>query len=120
MSDPIESPLRTEPAPPRKTLIDKPIRPGTTLPKTVAISNVTVALDGTRQHAEITCPDGMTARGLAQPRTETGKTAISAFRMYQLSGEDVDRLGHRRTARIDFAGKRAGPVVSIGLICKRR
>src|SRR4051794_32625569 len=103
-----------------RTLIDKPIRPGTALPKTVAISNLTVALDGKRQHAEITCPDGMTARGLAQPRTRTGKAALGALRMYQLANEDVDRLGHRRTARIDFAGKSAGPVVSIGLICKRR
>ena len=100
-----------------KAILGAPIRPGTKLPKTVALSTLTVTL-GKPASAKVSCPAGMTARGLAQPRTQAGKTALSAFRMYQLSDADVDRLGHRRTVTIEYAGK--GGVVSIGVICKRR
>src|SRR4051812_13350609 len=104
-----------------KAIIGEPIRAGTKLPSTVALSTLTVRL-GEPAGAEVSCPPGMTARGLRQPRTQTDKNAIGLFRMYQLSKEDVDRLGRRRTVRIDYAGKRGAEpvVVSIGVICKRR
>jgi RNA polymerase sigma factor (sigma-70 family) len=109
-----------------KTLIGKPIRPGTKLPANVAIANLTVRLDDTaRHHAKVTCPPGMHSNGLSQPRTQDGKEALGQLRMYNLSDRDVDLLERntgRRTAVVDYAAKRpaSGTVISVGTLCKRR
>jgi predicted transcriptional regulator len=109
-----------------KTLIGKPIRPGTKLPASVAIANLTVRLDDTApHHAKVTCPPGMHSNGLSQPRTQDGKVATSRLRMYQLSDRDVDLLERdtgRRTAVVDYAAKKPAPgtVISVGTLCKRR
>jgi RNA polymerase sigma factor (sigma-70 family) len=107
-------------------LIGKPVRPGTKLPASVAIANLTVQLgDGQVHHAKVSCPPGMHSNGLAQPRTQDGKVALGDLRMYNLSDRDVDLLRRntgRRTAVIDYKAKQlATPVViSVGTLCKRR
>jgi hypothetical protein len=109
-----------------KTLIGKPIRPGTKLPASVAIASLTVEIgDGEVHHAKVTCPPGMRSNGLAQPRTQDGKVALGNLRMYNLSDRDADLLRRgtgRRTAVIDYRSKTlATPVViSVGTLCKRR
>jgi predicted transcriptional regulator len=109
-----------------KTLIGKPIRPGTKLPADVAIANLTVELgDGKRHQAKVACPPGMIAAGLAEPRTQDGRSALHDLRMYQYSARDMDLLeteSGRRTATVRYQGGRlATPVViSVGTMCKRR
>ena len=109
-----------------KTLIGKPIRPGTPLGPNVAIASLTVQIgDGAVHHARVTCPPGMRSNGLAQPRAQDGKVALSNLRMYNLSDRDTDLLERntgRRTAVIDYKSKKlATPVViSVGTLCKRR
>jgi RNA polymerase sigma factor (sigma-70 family) len=109
-----------------KTLIGKPIRPGTKLPASVAIANLTVRIgDGAVHHAKVTCPPGMISNGLAQPRTQDGKEALGNLRMYNLSDRDttlLERRTGRRTAVIDYRSKKlATPlVISVGTLCKRR
>jgi RNA polymerase sigma factor (sigma-70 family) len=109
-----------------KTLIGKPIRPGTKLPTSVAIANFTVQLaDGKPHHAKVTCPPGMESHGLAEPRTQDGKSALRHLRMYNLSDRDTDLLERdrgRRTAVIDYAAKPVTTpiVISVGTLCRRR
>jgi RNA polymerase sigma factor (sigma-70 family) len=109
-----------------RSLIGKPIRPGTRLPPSAAIANVTVALgDGARHQARPACPAGMVAHGLAIPRTQDGKEAIGFLRMYQLSDRDADLLGRDRGRRrpvVRYQGKALGSplVISVGTLCKRR
>ena len=109
-----------------KTLIGKPIRPGTKLPTSAAIANFTVQLsDSAVHHAKVTCPPGMISHGLAQPRTQDGKAALSTLRMYNLALRDVQLLRRgtgRRTAGVDYAAKRSTQpvVISVGVLCKRR
>jgi hypothetical protein len=109
-----------------KTLIGKPIRPGTKLPSSVAIANFTVQLaDSKPHHAKVTCPPGMISQGLAEPRTQDGKSALRRLRMYNISDRDADLLRRergRRTAVIDYAAKplTTPVVISVGTMCKRR
>jgi hypothetical protein len=109
-----------------KALIGKPIRPGTKLPADAAIANFTVELgDGRRHQAKVTCPPGMIANGLAQPRTQDGKAATGRLRMYQLSDRDMDLLEAgtgRRTAVIRYSARKLPTplVISVGTLCKRR
>ena len=109
-----------------KTVIGKPIRPGTKLPANVAIANLTVRLgDGERHQAKVTCPPGMIAVGLAEPRAQDGKSALRDLRMYQYSDRDMDLLeakSGRRTAVIRYRAKTPAPgtVISVGTLCKRR
>jgi RNA polymerase sigma factor (sigma-70 family) len=109
-----------------KVLIGKPIRPGTKLPSSVAIANLTVQLgDGQVHHAKVSCPPGMHSNGLAQPRLQDGKVATGQLRMYNLSDRDVDLLRRntgRRTAVIDYKAKKLPTplVISVGTLCKRR
>jgi hypothetical protein len=109
-----------------KQLIGKPIRPGTRLPANVAIANLTVTLgDGRRHQAEVVCPPGMIAAGLAEPRRQDGRSALHDLRMYQYSERDMellDRGSGRRAAVIRYASEplTAPLVVSVGTMCKRR
>jgi RNA polymerase sigma factor (sigma-70 family) len=109
-----------------KTLIGKPIRPGTKLPADVAIANLTVALaDGDRHQVTVTCPAGMIASGLAEPRTQAGRSALRDLRMYQYSAHDMDLLEAgkgRRTAVIRYSARKLPTplVISVGTLCKRR
>ncbi|WP_053225920.1 RNA polymerase sigma factor [Solirubrobacter soli] len=108
-----------------KQLIGKPIRPGTKLPANVAIASLTVQLaDGERHQATVTCPVGMIASGLAEPRTQDGKSALRQLRMYQYSDRDMDLLQEksgRRTPVIRYRAKTPAPgtVISVGTLCKR-
>ena len=108
-----------------KALIGKPIRAGTKLPSNVAIATLTVRLDkpGT-QIARVTCPAGMTAYGLTQPRLENGTLASRHISMYQYSDRDVEALRGkgRRTAAIRYRARTpSNPVViRVGTFCRRR
>ena len=114
-----------------RALIGKPIRAGTKLPSSVAISTVTVALPAAEQRVvkrsvTVTCPAGMDGAGLAQPRLPSGKVANRQLHMYQYSDPDVVALEHRRPNRrvtIEYAADRHLPapvVVRVGTMCKRR
>jgi hypothetical protein len=113
-----------------KTLIGKPIRPGTKLPPNVAMSTVTVALPAGAQRivkrsVRVTCPAGMGAAGLAQPRRRDGSVAVRGLRMYRYSNADIDALAHggRHTAVIQYAAVKNLPaplVVRVGTLCKQR
>ena len=109
-----------------KTLIGKPIRAGTKLPSNIAIATLTVQLKpAVRAVARVTCPAGMGAAGLAQPREQDGSVAVGSFAAYQYSNQDVHALAHggRHTATIIYKGDRdlkAPAVVRIGTLCKRR
>ena len=109
-----------------KALIGKPIRSGTKLPSSVAIATLTVKLQpGVRAVARVSCPAGMGAAGLAQPRAQDGSVALGSFAAYQYSDRDVHALAHggRHTATIIYKpdrGLKTPAVVRIGTLCKRR
>jgi hypothetical protein len=74
----------------------------------------------------VTCPPGMTGRGLTQPRYANGQVALRNLREYQLSNRDMDVVaggGHgRHTVAIRYAAARNLPapvVVTVGTVCKR-
>jgi RNA polymerase sigma factor (sigma-70 family) len=109
-----------------KSLIGKPIRSGTSLGSKVAIATLTVRVaPGVRAVAHVTCPAGMGAAGLAQPRAQDGSVATGSLRAYQYSNRDVAALRHggRHTAAIIYKGKADLPapvVLEVGTLCKRR
>jgi RNA polymerase sigma factor (sigma-70 family) len=108
-----------------KTLVGKPIRSGTKLPASVAIANLTVELaDGDRHQVTVSCPAGMIAAGLAEPRTQDGRSALRELRMYQYADRDMDLLeakSGRRAPVIRYRAKTPAPgtVISVGTLCKR-
>jgi RNA polymerase sigma factor (sigma-70 family) len=108
-----------------KTLVGKPIRSHTKLPASVAIANLTVELaDGERHQVTVSCPAGMIAAGLAEPRTQDGRSALRELRMYQYADRDMDLLeakSGRRAPVIRYRAKTPAPgtVISVGTLCKR-
>ncbi|MBE2317336.1 sigma-70 family RNA polymerase sigma factor [Solirubrobacter sp. CPCC 204708] len=113
-----------------RALIGTPIRKGSALPPDVAIAKLTVELPARqrtfkRLSARVSCPAGMVAAGLAQPRTQDGKLALEHLAMYQISKADHRRLARgrpSRTTEIEYAAQRrdAPLVISVGTLCKRR
>jgi hypothetical protein len=113
-----------------KAVIGQPIRAGTRLPPSVAMSTLTVRLPA-GEHTfvprvvRVTCPAGMGAEGMAQARTQDGRVANRYLRMLQVSRADHDAIARgrgRRTTVIQYAAARldAPVVVRLGTICKRR
>ena len=110
-----------------KTLIGKPIRPGTKLPPSVAIATLTVICRAAAYapHARRHCPAGMAGRGLAQPRTQDGSVAIGAASHVPVLTQDMRRARSRRPPHGRDRLRRPqdahrAVVVSIGMFCKRR
>jgi hypothetical protein len=73
----------------------------------------------------VSCPPGMIAAGLAQPRLQDGTVATGRLRMYQYADRDMDllvRKSGRRSPVIRYSAKRldAPLVISVGSLCHRR
>ena len=104
-----------------RTLIDKPIRPGTKLPRTVAIANVTVALGRHAPARRDHLPGrhdraaGSRNRAPKPARPRSARSACTSSPARTSTGSAI--AGPRGSTS---PARRAGPVVSIGLICKRR
>ena len=101
-----------------QVLVGHPIRKGTPLPKTIALTTVQVRLgsDRVKRHVRVTCPPGMTGRGLTIPQLPSGRDGTRDLRVYQLSRVDMDR--HRRTTSILYAAG-SPATLRVGVVCKR-
>jgi RNA polymerase sigma factor (sigma-70 family) len=114
-----------------KHLIGRTIRPGTRLPRGVAIASVSVALPAGQQRpptqaARVACPRGWRAAGLAVPHYADGRKAMDVLADYRYGRRDSDALARDRGRRRPKILYRADPglpapaVLRVGSLCKRR
>jgi len=85
--------------------------------RSVGGAGIQVRADRAKRHVRVTCPPGMTGRGLTIPLAPDGHDGTGMLRAYQLSRVDMDR--HRATTSIVYASKGSVATLRLGVVCKR-